>query len=95
MLLQPVTKSIYDPNSSSKLKKYQKTLIELNWIKFLQSTFPLGFNDNICQEGNISKMSQIFDFDVLSLLNVKNVKIVWLTGEKTAKFLYRSYSCFK
>ena len=38
---------------------------ELKWIKLLQSASPLGFNDSIYQEGNISKMP---DFDVFSLL---------------------------
>ena len=42
---------------------------ELKWIKFLQSPFPLGFNDNIYHEGNISEMP---DFDVFFLFwNVK------------------------
>ena len=47
-------------------------------LKILQSPFPLGFNDNIYHEGNISKM---LDFDVVfSLLwNVKNVK--WTHGQ--------------
>ena len=46
---------------------------ELEWIKFLRSPFPIGFNDNIYHEGNISKMS---DFDVFFLFwNVKNVKV--------------------
>ena len=35
----------------------------MKWIKFLQSPFPLGFNDNIYHESNISKMP---DFDVFS-----------------------------
>ena len=35
------------------------------WIKFLQSLFPLGFNDYIYHESNIFKMP---DFDVFSLL---------------------------
>ena len=36
--------------------------------EFLQSPFPLGFNDNIYHEGNISKMP---DFDVFSVLECK------------------------
>ena len=36
----------------------------LKWIKLFQTPFPLGFNDNIYHEGNISKMP---DFDVLTL----------------------------
>ena len=37
----------------------------------MQSPFPLGFNDNIYHEGNISKMS---DFDVFSVLECKKRK---------------------
>ena len=51
---------IYDPNSSTRLKNIKRHETELKWIKFLQSPFPLGFNDNIYHEGNISKMP---DFD--------------------------------
>ena len=32
---------------------------ELNWIKSLQSPYPLGFNDNIYHQGNISKNANI------------------------------------
>ena len=38
--------------------------LKLKWIKLLQTPFPLGLNDNIYHEGNISKMP---DFDVLTL----------------------------
>ena len=41
---------------------------EFKWIKFLQSPFPLGYNDYIYHDGYISKMP---DFDVFSLLNCK------------------------
>ena len=34
------------------------------------ATFPLGFNDNIYHEGNISKLP---DFDAFSLSDIKNV----------------------
>ena len=44
---------------------------ELKLIKLLQSASPLGFNDNIYQEGNISKM---LDFDVFSLLEIRKRK---------------------
>ena len=59
--IQPVEKIIYDPNSSTRLKNIKRHETELKWVKFLQSPFPLGFNDNIYHEGNISKMQ---DFDV-------------------------------
>ena len=49
-------KYIYDQNSSTRLKNINRHETELKWIEFLQSHFPLGFNDNIYHEGNISKM---------------------------------------
>ena len=45
---------------------------ETEWIKkTLQTPSPLGFNDSIHHEGNISKMT---DFDVLSLLESRKRK---------------------
>ena len=44
---------------------------ELKWIKLLQTPFPLGFNDTIYHECNISKMP---DFDVFSLLEIRKRK---------------------
>ena len=41
-----------------------------NWL-LLQTPFPLGFNDNIYHEGNISKMP---DFDVFSLFEIRKRK---------------------
>ena len=41
IVIQPLKKIIYDPNSSTRLKNRHE--IELKWIKFLQSPFPLGF----------------------------------------------------
>ena len=35
--------------------------------KILQTPYPLGFNDNIYHEGNISRLP---DFDVFSLLDI-------------------------
>ena len=54
IVIQPVEKIMYDPNSSTRLKNIKRHETELKWIKFLQSPFPLGFNDNIYHEGNIS-----------------------------------------
>ena len=64
--MQPVEKLIYDENSSVRFNTIKRLEPELKWIKLLQSASPLGFNDNIYQEGNISKMP---DFDVLSLFS--------------------------
>ena len=53
IVIQPVEKIIYDPNSSSRLKNIKRHETKLKWIKSLQSPFPLGFNDNIYHEGNM------------------------------------------
>ena len=58
-------------NSSSRFKIIKRHETELKWIKLLQTPFPLGFNDNIYHEGNISKMP---DFDVFSLLEIRKRK---------------------
>ena len=60
VIVQPVEKISYDENSSVRFRFET----ELKWIKLLQTPFPLGFNDNIYHEGNISKIP---DFDVLTL----------------------------
>ena len=44
---------------------------ELKWIKLLQSASPLGFNDNIHHERNVS---EIPEFDVFSLLEFRKRK---------------------
>ena len=54
--MQPVEKLTYDINSSSRFKLIKRHETELKWRKLLQTPFPLGFNDNIYHEGNISKM---------------------------------------
>ena len=68
-LVQPVEKLFYDVNSSVRFNTIKRLETELKWIKLLQSASPLGFDDNIYQEGYISKMP---DFDVFfSLRNSK------------------------
>ena len=43
--------------------------LELKWIKLLHTPHPLGFNDNIYHESNISRLP---DFDVFfSLLDIR------------------------
>ena len=71
VLVQPVEKLIYDEHSSVRFNTIKRFETELKWIKLLQSAYPLGFNDNIYQEGNISKMP---DFDVFSLLEIRKRK---------------------
>ena len=67
--------------SSSRLKDIKRHKNELKWIKFLQSPFPLGFNDNIYYEGYISKMP---DFDFFLFWNVNNVKVDLIENVKMA-----------
>ena len=62
-------KTLYKSNSTERFKTILRHELELKWIKRLQIPFPLGFNVNIYHEGNISKM---LDFDVCSLLDIKN-----------------------
>ena len=54
----------YHENFSVRFKNIKRFETELKWIKVLQTPFPLGFNDIIYHEGNISKMP---DFDVFTL----------------------------
>ena len=73
VLVKPVEKLAYDKNSSSRFKIIKRHETELKWIKLLQTPFPLGFNNNIYHEGNISKMP---DFDVFSLLESRKRKSI-------------------
>ena len=72
ILVQPVAKITYDANSTSRFKIIKRHETELKWIKLLQTPYPLGFNDNIYHEGNLSKMP---DFDVFSLLEFPNEQL--------------------
>ena len=67
-MVQLIEKITYDANSTSRFKIIKRHETELKWIKLLQTPHPLGFNDNICHEGNLSKMP---DFDVFSLLEFR------------------------
>ena len=67
-MVQPVEKIIHKSNSTERLKNILTHELELKWIKRLQTPFPLGFNDNIYHEVNISIMP---DFDAFSLLDIK------------------------
>ena len=55
--VQPVEKLTYQENSSTRFKIIKRHETELKLIKFLQTSSPLGFNDNIYHEGNMSKMA--------------------------------------
>ena len=71
VLVQPVEKLTYDKNSSLRFKIIKRHETELKWTKLVQTSFPLGLNDNIYHEGNISKMP---DFDVFSVLEIRKRK---------------------
>ena len=85
-LVQPVEKLTYDKNSSSRFKIIKRHKTELKWMNLLQTPFPLGFNDNIYHEGNISKIP---DFDVFSLLEIRKRKSrshgIWKKGNGKQK----------
>ena len=65
--IQPVEKITYDDNSSKRYINILRHELELKWIKLLQTPHPLGFNDNINHEGNISISP---DFDVFFLFQI-------------------------
>ena len=69
--MQPVENLIYDENSSVRFNTIKRLETELKWITLLQSASPIGYNDNIYQEGSISKMPE---FDVFSLLEIRKRK---------------------
>ena len=49
-------KILYDDNSTKRYRNILRHELELKWIKLLKATHPLGFNDNIYHEGNISRL---------------------------------------
>ena len=62
VLVQPMEKLSYDKNSTVRFNTINRFETELKWIKLLQSASPLGFNDNIYRENNISKMPGLMCF---------------------------------
>lgn len=68
MSIQPVEEIIYDNNATARFKFIKRHERELYWIKALQTAYPLGLNDNIYHEGNLSKLP---DFDVFTLLDIR------------------------
>ena len=63
--IQPVEKITYGDNSTKIYRNFLRHELELKLIKLLQTLNPLGFNDNIYHEGNISRLP---DFDYLITL---------------------------
>ena len=78
-------KIYYDVNSTARFKIIKQHETELKWIKLLQTPFPLGFNDNIYHEGNISIMP---DFDIFSLLDCRKGKTRSHSTRKNTVLLY-------
>ena len=91
IVIQPVEKNIYDPNSSTRLKDIKRHETELKWIKFLQSPFPLGFLMIIYTMKVTFLKCQILMFFFL-LWNVKYVKEDLMVNVKmatlSAKFVF-------
>jgi hypothetical protein len=61
----------FDHTLTKRFKVQARLLAELKWIKLLQTPYPLGLNDNIYQEGNISKNPDIDVFSILSITKRK------------------------
>ena len=59
--IQPVEKIIYGDNSTKRYRNILRHELELKWIKLLQTPHPLGFNDYIYHEGNISRLPDFTD----------------------------------
>ena len=74
-------KKLYTSNSTERFKNTLRH--ELKYIKHLQTPFPLGFNNNIYHEGNISKMPY---FDVLPFKILKSVRNDPMVSAKNKNF---------
>jgi hypothetical protein len=64
--VQPLEQLSFDSNLSKSDKSKARFRAEFKWIKYLQTPFPLGLNDNIFQSGNISKDPSIDIFSIFS-----------------------------
>ena len=69
--LQPLEYITFDNTASKGYKIQARHNAELKWIKNLQTPYPLGLNDNIYREGNISKSPDIDVFSILSITKRK------------------------
>ena len=63
--IQPIENIFYDDNSTKIYRNILRHELELKWIKLSQTLHPLGVNDNIYHEGNISRLP---NFAVLNFL---------------------------
>jgi hypothetical protein len=71
IIIQPLEYLDFDRTLTKSFKVQARLLAELNWIKLLQTPYPLGLNDNIYREGNISKNPDIDVFSILSITKRK------------------------
>ena len=69
--LQPLELLTFDNTITKRFRLQARLSAELKWIKWLQTPYPLGLNDNIYQEGNISKNPDIDVFNILSITKRK------------------------
>ena len=72
LTIQPVELLTFNNADSNSFKIKARHIAELKWIKRLQTPFPLGLNDNIYQQGNISKDPSIDIFDICSIRKRKS-----------------------
>ena len=73
-VILPYARSFFTPHL-----RIQDTNLNLNGLSVYKPFFPLGFNDNIYHEGNISEMP---DFDVFSLSEIKKRKKRFMVSTK-------------
>lgn len=69
--IQPVEEIVYDPNTTLSMRNKVRLVREFDWIKKLQTPFPIGLNDNLFQFGNISRNSE---FDIFSIFHLRKRK---------------------
>ena len=98
ILIQPVEKDIYDPNSSSRLKTIMRHETELKWIKLLQSPFPLGLMIEYNMKVIFLKCLNLMGFFLLEIKKKRksrahgkrkagNIKLKMCTGKCINTFL--------
>lgn len=71
VILQPLEYITFDSTASKGYKIQARHNAELKWIRNLQTPYPLGLNDNIYREGNISKNPGIDVFNIMSITKRK------------------------
>ena len=69
--LQPLEYIAFDSTASKSYKIQARHNAELKWIRNLQTPYPLGLNDNIYREGNISKNPDIDVFSIMAITKRK------------------------